>query len=395
MKEWFDNIPNRKLSKCRKWDDSILENKFHLTKNAIPMDIADLDFAVSPAILSAMQERAAIPDYSYSYVYDEFYEAVISWNKRRYDVMLKPEEIRLTYGTVSTLHHIVKCFVSDDESVLINTPAYDPFEEAIHHGDKKMVCNPLVLVDGRYEIDFSLLEKQIEENNVSVYIFCSPQNPSGRVWTKEELFKVAQLCIQYNVLLVCDEVHRDLVFHDKEFISLWNAHPEIANQSIVCVSANKGFNIGGLKTSYITIKNQEIKKELDNYLAKVQVTSPNVFAIPAYIAAYNDSEVWLDEMVSYIQANFVYLKSKIEEILPGAKVMENDSSFLAWIDVKDVFDNEKEMNEFFIKADVSMVVGSYFVQDGIGWVRLNFGTSRAILEEACLRIEQTYKKSRE
>lgn len=391
MKAWFDNIPNRKKSKCRKWDDSILEHKFHLTTNAIPMDIADLDFSVAPAIVKAMMDRASIPDYSYSYVYDEFYDAVIAWNQRRYQIDLQKDEIRLVYGTVSALHHIVKCFCDQDESVLINTPAYDPFEEAISHGGRKMVCNPLVMKEGRYEIDFEHLEKQIKTKKVRVYIFCSPQNPSGRVWSKEELYQVAELCIKYQVLLVCDEVHRDLVFHDQTFISLWNVHPEIAKHSIVCVSANKGFNLGGLKTSYLTIRNLVIKQKLDVYLETVQVTSPNVFAIPAYIAAYNDSEMWLDEMVAYIMDNFQYLKKEIQNIFPNAYVMDNDSSFLAWIDMRKVFKTEREMTEFFIRADVSMVVGSYFVQDGEGWVRLNFGTSRAILEAAIKRLKQTYQ----
>lgn len=390
MKYDFDHVINRKLGKCRKWDNSILKNKFGLNEEAIPMDLADLDFECAPAIKQAMIDRASLGDFGYTYTYDEYYDALISWNKRRFDVDIEKEWIKLTFGTCGTLHYIVQCFCKSGEAVMINTPAYDPFAEAVEHGNCKLVCNTLKLENMRYYLDFEAMEKQMIEEEVKLFIFCSPQNPSGRVWTKEELHKVSDLCIKHNVLLICDEIHRDVVFDQKSFTTLWNADERIINHSIMCVSPNKGFNLGGLKSSYIIIKNKEIRERLLTYLQRVYVTSPHVFAVPAIVAAYNESEEWLDQLTDYIGENFELTYAWFEKHMPKAKVMKSDSSFLAWIDVRDVFKDEEELKAFFIKANLSMVVGSYFVADGYGWVRLNIGTQKSILHEAFNRMEKTY-----
>lgn len=382
----FDKVINRKLGKCRKWDNGILKDKFGVNEDAIPMDLADLDFECAPAIKQALIDRAALGDYGYSYAYDEYYDAVINWNKRRYHCEIKKEWIKLAFGTCGALHYLVQCFCPNGEAVMINTPAYDPFAEAVEQGGAKLVCNPLKLVDMRYYLDFELMEKQMIEEEVKLFIFCSPQNPSGRIWSKEELKQLSDLCIKHNVLLVCDEIHRDIVF--KEFTTIWNSHDTIIDHSILCVSPNKGFNLGGLKSSYVVIKNDEIRKKMLAYFKKVYVTSPHVFIIPATIAAYNESEEWLDQLTDYIKENFEILYAWFEKHMPKAKVMKADSSFLAWIDMREVFKNEAKMKDFFVKANLTMVVGSYFVADGEGWVRLNVGTQRSILNEALRRMEE-------
>lgn len=387
----FDHQIDRKLGKCRKWDNGILKQKFGLTEDAIPMDLADLDFECAPAIKQAMIDRASLGDFGYTYTYDEYYDAVIHWNKRRYHVEIEKDWIKLVFGTCGALHYIVQCFCQPGDSVMINTPAYDPFAEAIAHGDCKLVCNSLKLQNLRYYLDFEAMEQQMIEEQVKLFIFCSPQNPSGRIWTKEELHQVSQLCIKHKVLLVCDEIHRDVVFEKGAFTSLWNADDEIIHHSIMCVSPNKGFNLGGLKSSYLIIENKELREKMLAYLQKVYVTSPHVFVVPALIAAYNESEEWLDQLSEYIKENFEIVYDWFEKNMPNAKVMKSDSSFLAWIDMRDVFEDEEEMKQFFIKANLSMVVGSYFVKDGDGWVRLNIGTQKAILEEALRRMEVTYQ----
>lgn len=393
MKYNFDKKIDRKLSRCRKWDNKILAEKFELSEDAIPMDIAELDFECAPAIKEAIVERAKLGEYGYTYTYDEYYDSIINWNKRRFNVKLEKEWIKLVFGTCGALHYIVQCFCNPGDSVMINTPAYDPFAEAVEHGGAKLICNTLKLIDMRYYLDFEEMEKQIIENKVKLFIFCSPQNPSGRVWTAEELNTLSKLCIKYNVLLVCDEVHRDIVFKQKEFTTLWNANNEIWKNSIICISPNKGFNLGGLKSSYLVIKNSEIREKMLNYLKKVYVTSPHVFVVPALVAAYNDSEEWLDEVTDYIKGNFEIVYKWFNENIPKAKVMKADSSFLVWINIENVFNNEDELKDFFKKANVSMVVGSYFVEDGLGWVRLNIGTQREILLEALNRIGRILNKA--
>ncbi|MEE0451591.1 MalY/PatB family protein [Peptacetobacter sp.] len=387
----FDKVINRKEGNCRKWSNHVLKEKFGLGEDAIPMDLADIDFECSPAIKEAIAKRAAVGDYSYTFVGDDFYDAVIDWNKRRFNVDIEKEWIKLTFGTVSTLHYIVQAYTKEGEGVLINTPAYDPFAEAVENNSRQLYCSPLKLVDNRYYLDFEDMEEQMKSNNIKVFIFCSPQNPSGRIWTKDELYRVSELCLKYNVLLVCDEIHRDIVFDRSKFTSLWNAHPEIHENSIVCVSPNKGFNLGGLKTSYVVIRNEEVRETLLTRLKSNSITSPNVFAVPAIVAAYNESEEWLDQMTVYVAGNFEIVYDFFEKNMPKAKVMKSESSFLAWIDVREIFANEEEMRDFFIKANLTMVVGSYFVRDGEGFVRINIGCPRATLNEALNRIKNTYE----
>ncbi|MEG2354314.1 MAG: aminotransferase class I/II-fold pyridoxal phosphate-dependent enzyme, partial [Clostridium sp.] len=196
----FDEIINRKQSKCRKWDNKILKEKFGLTPNAIPMDLADLDFKCAPAIVNALTERALLGDYGYTYAYDEYYDAIIDWNKRRFNIELKKEWITLTFGTVSTLHYIVQALLNEGEAAMINTPAYDPFKDAIVRQGCQLVCSPLKIVDNRYYFDFEDMIRKIKEENVKLFILCSPQNPSGRVWSYEELNEVSRICLENNVV---------------------------------------------------------------------------------------------------------------------------------------------------------------------------------------------------
>lgn len=387
----FNQVFNRKNSNCRKWSNQILKEKFDLTAEAIPMDLADLDFECAPAIQTALIKRAKIGDYSYTYVTDDFYEAVINWNHRRYQSQFEKEWIRLTFGTVSTLHYIVQAFTQKGEGVLINTPAYDPFAEAVLNNQRSLFCSPLINQGNRYYLDFQHMEQLMKTENIKLMVFCSPQNPSGRVWSKEELFQLAELCLKYDVLLISDEIHRDIVYQKSDFTTLWNAHPKIQEQSILCLSPNKGFNLGGLKTSYVVIPNSAIRERFFLQLQSNGISSPHVFAIPAIVAAYNESEDWLEEMVAYVEKNFQFLCDFFKREIPEAKVMPADSSFLAWIDVSKWFKDEDELKLFFKKAQLSMVVGSYFVQDGEGFVRINIGMPREVLATALERIKLVYQ----
>ena len=390
MKYNFNKVLNRKEGNCRKWSNHVIKEKFGLNEDAIPMDLADIDFECAPAIKESILKIASGGDYSYTFIGDDFYDAIINWNKRRFDVYIEKDWIKLTFGTVSTLHYIVQAYTKEGEGVLINTPAYDPFAEAVVNNNRKLCCSSLKLDNNRYYLDLEDMENQMKYENIRLLIFCSPQNPSGRIWTKEELYQVSELCLKYNVILVSDEIHRDIIFKDYRFVSLWNAHPEIYKNSIICVSPNKGFNLGGLKTSYVLIRDVKIRETLLERLKSNSITSPNVFAIPAIVAAYNESEEWLDAMTSYVEENFEIVYDFFETNIPKAKVMKSDSSFLAWIDVREVFRNEEESKEFFRHANLTMVVGSYFVKDGDGFIRINVGCPRETLNEALNRIKKTY-----
>lgn len=386
----FDQPFDRSQGNARKWAPEVLEGKFNVDpKEAIAMDLADIDFQVAQPIHDAIQKRASIPDYSYTFVSNDFYESVINWNKNRFQLTLEKEWLTLTYGTVSTLHNMVQCYTDVGDSIMFNTPAYDPFLEAVENNNRQPVYSTLKNINNRYELDFEQIVKDIKENQVKLFIFCNPQNPSGRVWTRKELQKLSDICKENKVLLISDEIHREFVFKDSEFVSMGEFLSE-NDKIILCFSPNKAFNLGGLKTSYVAIKNKKLRDKFSKQLKKNQITSPNVFAIPALVAAYNECGGWLTDMVDYIQENHKLIESFIVKELPLFKVMKPESSFLSWIDVSSVLKTDKEKDAFFQKCNLSIVKGSYFVQDGDNFVRLSIGMPKKQLEVALNRIKFVY-----
>ena len=386
----FDTPFNRSQTGTRKWNPQLLQEKIPEGTNIIAMDLADIDFECAPSIKQALIERAQLADYSYTFVPDEFYQAVIKWNQDYFDLTLQKEWIRLTFGTISALHNIVQALTNPEESVLIHTPAYAPFAEAIQHNDRKLVCNHLVTRNNRYYIDFEAMEQQIVKYNVKLFILCNPQNPSGRIWSKDELARLAILCQKYRVYIVSDEIHRDIVFRGNTFTSLWKAYPPAKDYSVLCVSPNKGFNLGGLKTSYIVVPSKEIREKIYQRLSANYVTSPHVFAVPAIIAAYNHERLWLEQMVDYVEENHRVVESFVREQLPLFNIMSAESSFLVWLNVQALLKTEDEVKMFFDQINLTIVLGSYFVANGEGYIRLNIGMQRSKILEVLQRMKQAY-----
>ncbi|MGX6978637.1 MalY/PatB family protein [Vagococcus elongatus] len=388
----FDEIFDRRKGNARKWSSEVLNQKFGIKdSDAIAMDLADIDFPVAKPIQQALTIRASIPDYSYTYTSSEFYEAVKKWNKNNFQCDFKKEWIILTYGTVSTLHNIVQCFTEVGDKIMFHTPAYDPFCEAVDNNCRVPVFSSLVEKDGRYEMDFSRMEQDMKDNDVKVFILCNPQNPSGRVWTREELFLLNELCIKYDIILVSDEIHREYVFEGYTFTSMWEFSKTNENL-IMCFSPNKAFNLGGLKTSYVVTRNEHLLEKFSKQLKRNQITSPNVFAIPAIVAAYDECGEWLREMVAYVEKNHHYLSKFIEQEMPLFKVMKPESSFLAWINVDELLKTDGQKDLFFQNCHISVVKGSYFVRDGNKFIRLSIGMPRKVLAEALFRIKKEYDK---
>lgn len=392
MKYNFDKKFDRSLNKTRKWDKNLISQKLkkEYNENIIPMDIADMDFEVAPNIKEAILKVANSGDYNYSYVYDETYESIINWNKKRFNINLEKEWIKIAFGTCSVIHYILQAFCNENDSVLINLPCYEPFVLASKRANLNIVFNELEIKNNRYYINFEKLEKDMIDNKIKVYILCSPQNPSGRIWTREELEKISKLCIKYNVLLIADEVHRDILRKNKEFISIYNLSEDIKNKTILCVSPNKTFNLGGLKGSYVIIKNNEIREKFLNYLEKVYITSPHVFMQSAFISAYNECETWLEELSIYLDNNFKYFENYMKNNFEKIEVMEAESSFLVWINMKKIFEKEEEIKSFFEKIEVIPVLGSYFsLEKDSGWLRLNLACRFETLKEILNRFKNT------
>lgn len=387
----FEEKANRISEHARKWDENKIRESYNIPKDYIPMWIADMDFKMPKSISQSLKESIDYGVLGYTYTYDEFYRAVINWYQKRRNVEIKKEWITLTYGTVSTIHYIIQCFCKSGDSIIINTPVYEPFDGAAKKQDVKRIYSNLVIKENRYYIDFKDLEEKMKINRPKIYFLCSPHNPSGRIWSKEEIEQIIQLCKKYNTLLIVDEVHGEHINKGIFYsISEWiNEEDDI----ILLTSPNKAFNIGGLKTSYSIIAKKEIRELFKTQLEKNSITSPNVFGIKATIAAYDESEDWLADMIQYVKENYIYLKTEIENgDLKKLKLMEMEASYLAWVNIEETgLTTETFVTKLAEKEGVILESGKHFVTNGEGWVRINLGTQKENVVEACKRIAKIIK----
>lgn len=387
----FDFFPDRKREKCRKWDYNIIKQKFgDIPEDFIPMWIADMDFKIPNELKNKMIDFINIGVFGYTYCYDEFYNAVLNWQKNKHNVIIKKEEVILTYGTVSTLHYIIQAFCKKGDNIILNTPVYSPFSDCAKKQGVNVVCNSLVIKENRYYIDFDMLENQIKQTKPKIMLFCSPHNPSGRVWSKSEIINICNLCKKYNIILVCDEVHSENVYLGKH-TSILSLKNELIENVIFVTSPNKAFNLGGLKTSYIVIKNLDLLNKLKIQLNKNSITSPNVFGILALTTVYNECDYWLKSVNEYIYNNYNYLKKYInnQNII---SMMEMESSYLPFINIKNTNLSSKQFCMKIAKEKgVILEAGENFVKDGENFIRMNIGTQKNNLIEAITRLDDFIK----
>lgn len=383
----FDQMADRGLDHARKWDAQIIQQKFPGTpKDFIPMWIADMDFPAAPAVRQALTRIAENGAYGYTYAHDGFYDAVINWQKRRHNNEVKREWITLSYGCVSTMHYMYQAFCQPDDCVILNTPVYDPFGYAAHHNGIRVISNPLIYRDRTYYIDYDLLDRQMAENHPRVILFCSPHNPAGRIWTADEIERVAELCLKHNVILAVDEVHSEHIL-EGSFSSALQLPERYLDNLIVLTSPNKGFNLGGLKTSYSMIPSDSLRNRFRHRLNMNSITSPNVFGCAAIIAAYNECEDWLDAVTAYLAESYREVETFIEERMEGWELMHMQASYLPWVNVAGTGCNATEITKHMAKeAGVIIEDGSHYVSDGDDFVRLNLGMPRKLVMECMERM---------
>ncbi|MDR2217206.1 MAG: PatB family C-S lyase [Yokenella regensburgei] len=388
----FDKIIERKSDKCRKWDHAFVCSRFgNVPEDFIPLWIADMDFTSPPAVIDGFQRIVSHGTFGYTWCFDEFYEAVIGFQRERHHVSVERSWITLTYGTVSTLHYTVQAFCKPGDSVMMNTPVYDPFAMATERQGVQVLANPLRVEDNRYHLDFELMEAQFKAHQPKLYFFCSPHNPSGRIWSVAEIRQVSDLCQRYGVILVIDEVHAEHIL-DGQFVSCLSTGAAALDNLIVLTSPNKAFNLGGLKTSYSMIPDDKLRQRFRQQLEKNSITSPNIFGVWGIILAYQHGLPWLDELNVYLRNNALYLADAIKTHFPHWKMMTPESSYLAWVDISQDDRSASELTQHFAqKAGVVIEDGSHYVQNGENYLRFNFGTQRHWLEQSIERMLTHYK----
>ena len=393
MKYDFDKIIDRTKIPCAKWHPEYLSKRFNGHKDVLPMWVADMDLPSSEGILARIQNVVDNKIFGYACLDDSFFDAVKRWNLKMHQWDIKTEWIVFTAGVVAALNFIIQEFTKEGESVLIQTPVYYPFKTSIVNNNRNLVLNPLTDTGNGYQIDFEDMEQKIIDNKVKLFIMCSPHNPVGRVWTKEELTKMGEICLKHSVLVVADEIHYDLILFNNKHTVFANISEEFAMNSIICTAPSKTFNLAGLHSSMIIIPNPEIREQYQSRLTKLGVGGVNVMGLEATKGAYLESDEWYEEMLVYLEGNYKYLCEFVSEHIPQFKVYPLEGSYLTWIDTRSMNWTDKESEEFFeVKAKLGVDYGFWFGDDGTGFFRLNIACPRSILTEGLNRIKNALKK---
>lgn len=374
----FNKEINREGTSSVKYD---FRGEFFGRADVIPMWVADMDLPVPEAVTEALRNRTSHPVYGYSIIGDSYYEAFINWEHRRHNWKIAKDWVSFSPGIVTALNVIVRSLSEPGDSIIVQPPVYFPFFSAVKENGRRLVYNQLKEEDGYYTIDFEDLEAKLREG-AKMLILCNPHNPVGRSWTKEELRTLGELCLEYNTLVVSDEIHCDLVFHPNVHTPLAVVSPELENQTITCLSPSKSFNLAGLFTSQVVIPNDQIRKAFSEEMGKLHL-GPNIFGIVASEAAYSQGGEWLSKLMEYLWENYLFVKGYLEKNFQVVKLSPLESTYLLWLDFRSLSLSDKELKKLMIeKAGIGMNDGPMFGPGGKGFQRMNIACPRSVIERA-------------
>jgi cystathionine beta-lyase len=391
----FDNIVDRKNTNCIKYD---FATEFGKSSDAIPMWIADMDFAVPVEIIEALQECLDHGIFGYTDSGPSYFRVIYNWMLEKHDWRVTEDWLVKCPGVVFALCIAVQAFSEPGESVMIQQPVYHPFRQLIRDNRRKVVDNPLILDDkGRYHMDLEDFEKKAVENQVKILILCNPHNPVGRVWTREELQALGEVCIRHDIIVLSDEIHQDFVFKGKHQVFA-NINDAISERTITFTAPSKTFNLAGLQASNIFISNPKLKKIFCDKLDATGYGPLNTMGMIACEAAYAKGEAWLEQLVDYLQGNVAFINEFLTAKIPEVKLIESEGTFVAWLDLRELNLTEEEQYDLINnKAKLWLDPGTKFGPQGAGFERMNIGCPRPILKRAMEQLEkavQTLKSSR-
>lgn len=360
-------------------------------EDVLPMWVADMDFECSDAMKEAAHMVADWNLYGYADRESDYFEAVQSWFKRRFDWEVKPEWIAHAPGCVTAISIAIHEFTNEGDGIIIQEPVYYPFRAQVELNNRKVLNNVLVETEEGYRIDFADLREKAKE--AKMMVFCSPHNPVGRVWTKEELIEIQKICLEENVLMVSDEIHFDLIRPGLTHTIAATLGEEFANNTITLTAPSKSFNMAGQQISNIIISNPKLMERYELQRETMGIHKPNNLGIQLAKAAYNGSEEWLEEVVAYIYENFEYVKNFVDERLPGVEFEIPEGTYLGWLDFRAWGYSDAKLQDFvYNKAKVGINPGYKFGKGGSGFMRLNVAASKVVVQEALERIEAAMKE---
>lgn len=374
-------LENRIGTSCLKWDG--LKSRFG-NEDLISMWVADMDFKAPQVVIDTLKERVEHGIFGYHMTPDSYYESFINWEKRKHGYDIKKEWIRFSPGVVPALFWFINILTEIGDSCIVMGPVYYPFHDAIRQNNRKLVFNNLKNKNGEYYIDFKEFEKDIIENNIKLFILCSPHNPVGRVWTKDELKKILDICKRNNVFVLADEIHQDIIIGDKKHIPAATVG-DYDDILITLTSATKTFNLASFQNSFVVIPNKEIRKKFDKYCNSIGLDSGNLFGYIAVEAAYKYGEPWLNEVLRKIKSNYEYTKEVLSDNLPKVIISPLEGTYLGWYDFS--YYIKEDFKEFFQeKCNLAIDYGEWFGEVGKGHIRINLATERTIVEDALNNI---------
>lgn len=383
----FDKVVDRNQTYSIKWD--ALDKVFG-REDILPMWVADMDFLPPKAVLDALKERIDHGIFGYTFVPMSVTEAIQDWMKQRHDCEFKKSSILFSEGVVPSISTAIRAFTEKGDKVLIHSPVYTPFFNMVKKNDRMLVTSNLLIENGRYELDFADLEAKLQDD-VKLFILCNPHNPGGRVWTKDELEKIGDLCVKYNVLILSDEIHSDLVFKPNVHIPIASIKEEFKKITATFIAPSKTFNLAGLQASAALIPNKELKAKFKAVQDQQGFFTLNTFAIAGMEAAYLNGAEWLEQLLAYLDENMNITTNFIAEHLPALKPMKADATYLLWIDCRGLGLSDEEIQKQLLeKGKLGLEPGTKYGEGGEGFVRMNLACPRETLNDGLQRLKKAF-----
>jgi len=385
----FDNVVERKNTNCYKHD---AVEKFFGTSDVLPLWVADMDFEAPDFIHDALKNRVDHPVYGYTFFSESFYTSLINWMQTRHNLSVDASWLSVTPGVVTGISVAIMALTNPGDKIVIQPPVYHPFFQLVEANHRKLVLNELVEENGTYKMDFEKLEESIDEDTKMI-IISNPHNPVGRVWTRHELEKLVDICERYNILIIADEIHSDIVFEPHQYTPISSINSYAQNNSVTFVAPSKTFNIAGLGTSAAIIPNEEFRNRFTAMTSRFHFEAGNVFGTVAFEAAYTHGEEWLNQLIDYLRSNVELVKSYFAENLPQVKVLEPEGTYLLWIDFSALKLDDEQLNSILVKeAGVGLNQGISFGSNGKNYMRLNIGSPKTVILDGVEKIASALSK---
>jgi len=386
----FDKIINRKNTDSIKYD---FAKKFGKPEGILPLWVADMDFRTPPCVIDALVKKSRHGIFGYSETGDDYYETLRGWFSKQFNWNVQPEWLVKTPGVVFAICTAIRALTNEGDAVLIQQPVYHPFSGSVLDNRRKLVVNQLVYSHGKYTIDFQDFEDKIIKNNVKLFILCSPHNPVGRVWTREELVRLGELCLKHSVIVVSDEIHADFTYPGHGHLVFADIKPEFSENTITCTAPTKTFNLAGLNISNIFIANSDIRRKFRKEIVGSGCGSPNIMGIVACRAAYEGGSEWLAELKKYLSGNLDYLRDFLRQNLPQIKLVEPEGTYLVWLDFGALGLEDKKLEDLIVNnAGLWLNSGTMFGAGGEGFQRINIACPKSILKKALIQLEHAINR---